>query len=175
MDGFDWAGDLKRLLGDAAEGIYSSENTPFNEIANHDVIGAIGSPITAFGNAMGIGSEFMKGQVGGLEAAPDTLRNLVGLGDTGTRHTQRLLEDGGGRAIWEQNAKNITESDKLGLLKSPLLIAMELGVDPSTYLGMGVGERAALAAEKAARLGYCLRGRPGDDEGCQPGPRPRLQ
>jgi hypothetical protein len=127
----DWTKDLQDLLvksGKWDEGIIGQENLPFDELARGDWSGAATAPVSAAFNFLDIPLSVIKEGVGqGINATQGD-----GLGGWGT-----------GREEWEEWI-----DDK----PMPVKMALELGLDPTTYMGVGLVAKGAKALRGAAIL-----------------------
>lgn len=164
-----WQDDLQSLLGNTKDemwnGLQTSDSTPFNEIAAGDWGGAVTSVPSAAFNFMDLPLSSVKDIVGYGLAAPDLIRDATGHGDAGTRATLARLNSSdnggmGGRNEWEHfiNDDNAVKNFGIGGIQ-PVKMALELGMDPTTYLSMGLAPavsglvKGAKAAEGVTELG----------------------
>src|SRR5687768_7314303 len=117
-----WKEDLEQLLAEAGNrNPIGQENLPFDELSRGDWGGAATAPVSAAFNFLDIPLSAVKEGVGqGI--------NLV--------QGEELGPWGTGRAEWEGSIKEVP---------APLKVALEVGLDPTTYMGIGLVKKGATA------------------------------
>lgn len=131
----DWVEDLKGLLGN----VVGQENLPFDELAQGNWGGAATAPVTAAFNFMDLPLSMVKESVGTtLNTA-----NMLNPFDEQGRLAAIARSREGGRAGWENFI-----NDKPGIVK----LALELGLDPTTYLGAGLVKKLPAGLRAGADL-----------------------
>ncbi len=114
-----------------------SENLPFDELAQGNVGGALTAPFSAAFNLLDLPLSAVKEGLG-------QAHNVV--------QGEGLQGVGAGRHQWEEGIKGLNEADlgPLGFAKSPIQIALELGLDPTTYFGVGLAKKLSGGARTLA-------------------------
>lgn len=146
----DWVKDLNELLTDLGKGV----QTVGGDIGGAYMQSPLGQPTVnaltsgpaqAFFQGMSVPADFMKSQAG--EALGLANQALIALpGEFGNQDMNRAFQEAGGfgmgagRSVWEPFARDFPK--QFGVAETPVRVAMELGIDPTTYLGFGAGSKA---------------------------------
>jgi hypothetical protein len=136
----DWVKDLEGLLGT----IVGPENSPVDELMAGNWGGAATAPLTAAFNVAQAPLEFVQNDlVAPLMGYEAGLQNKLGLGTDTTRRREQLLLQGQEGQIWDEWVE-----DK----PAPIKVALELGMDPTNFVGMGIARGAASQLRHAADI-----------------------